>query len=646
MSLNFTSRLLISAFLIVIDFIAVEAQERRLIKAGSEYNDYAYVYASEIFKEVAESGYESEELFQKLGNSYYFNADYAEAKKWYEKLLGLNKNPEDPIYLLRYAQTLKSVGNTTESEKMFNNFYKRVSDSTVGEIETDAEFYQSIIEKSSNRYTLEQLPINTEASEYGATAFGDKLFFTSSKEKFGPVKRIDKWTDRMFYNFYEAKITAEGELVDVQKYNDGLDGKFNESSIIFTKDGNTAYFTRNNNTPKIKRDKKVPMQNLKIYRASKIDGKWGNFVDLSINGETYSNAHPTLGPSERTLYFTSNMPGSFGETDIFTVEIRKDGSLSKPRNLGPIINTRGREAFPFVSSDGELYFSSDGHFGLGGYDVFYSDLKQNVLQIVNVGVPINTAYDDFAFSINNTTRKGYISSNRAEGKGLDDIYGFIENIPLKKAIYGTVNGQIIDVDTQEPIPNAKVELKNRENQLIASTESDEKGFYTAQVNRLYHQSLVVSKEDYEGADKFLERGSESQEANFSLKKDKVEITTGMDIAKIVDTKIYFDLNAYKIRPDAELELAKIIAIMKKNPSLKIKVRSHTDSRAEDPYNMALSERRAQETIKYMVTNGVSEDRLSGEGRGETELLNHCANNVVCSKKEHAVNRRSEFIIMN
>ncbi len=638
---NSAIRSLALTWTLMIGITPILAQEGKLKRANKQYDDFAYIDAAEIYLDVAESGYKSEELFKKLGNTYYFNAQYNEALKWYTELLTLNPQPDESIYLLRYAQTLKALGKDKESEKVYNDFLETFKSENPRY--SDAQNYLDIIEKNSYRYTLEPLSINSEEAEFGTAVLGDKLIFSSSKEEVGVVKRLNAWTNAAFSNIYEVTIGEDGNLGEPLKIAGNLNSKYNESSPAFTRDGNTVYFTRNNNTPLDKSDKKQ-RENLKIYRATKTDDKWGNIQDLSINGDNYSTAHPALSPDENTLYFVSNRPGSRGETDIFSVTIKPDGTFGKPRNLGPEINTKGRESFPFVSSDYELYFVSDGHFGLGGYDVFYVDLKSKVLQMVNLGKPINGPEDDFAFSIDNATRKGYFSSNRTGGKGLDDIYAFTETRKINEAITSTISGTVTDKDTNEPLKDVRISLKDNENQVVTVTKTDENGRYTLDLNKYYDHTLVLTREDYDATDLFVGKGSESQTLDFQLKSNVIDVIEGTDVATILNMAIYFDLNGYSIRPDAEPELAKIAAIMKRNPELKITVRSHTDSRANDNYNLNLSQKRAEATVQFIISLGIDPERISGEGFGEQELLNHCSNGVSCSKEEHQLNRRSEFII--
>ncbi|EMY3484293.1 PD40 domain-containing protein, partial [Flavobacterium psychrophilum] len=252
--------------------------------------------------------------------------------------------------------------------------------------------------------------------------------FASSRDHVGLVKSSSKWTEEAFTDLYAADKSEDGTLSNPKKFSNSVNSKFHEDSPVFTNDMKTVYFTRNNykDGKTGKDDRKVIL--LKLYKATLIEGKWQDITELPFNSDQYSVAHPALSPDNKTLYFASNMPGSKGQSDIFAVSIISDNTYGTPVNLAKI-NTEGRETFPFVTSDNELYFASDGHQGLGGLDIFATKLTKSGLpgQVINVGAPVNGPMDDFSFMIEKPSRTGYFSSNREGGLGLDDIYYFKEN---------------------------------------------------------------------------------------------------------------------------------------------------------------------------------------------------------------------------
>ncbi|MBB4119048.1 outer membrane protein OmpA-like peptidoglycan-associated protein/tetratricopeptide (TPR) repeat protein [Mesonia hippocampi] len=639
-------------FLIVFSSNTVLGQDRKLRKAENRYNQYDFVDASKIYEKVVASGYVSEEILQKLGNTYYFNAKYKEAKEKYESLMELNDELE-PIYYLRYAQSLRAIGENKEAEKWFDRYAKIVNISEE-DFSTSID-YNQLIEENSDRYKIKNLSINTTGIDYGGGIHQGNLVYASTGDSIKKSRlKTDSWSGLGYMrlkgvNIEEADSTSFDNLGNGYKVKGDLNSKLHVSSACFTKDGKTMYFTQNILLPE-KNATQAPHV-LKIYRARLSEkGKWENVEGLSINSNSYSNAHPALSPNEDQLYFVSNRPGGEGETDIYVVAIDKEGNLGEVKNLGDKINTPARETFPFVSQANELYFSSDGHLGLGGLDIFYVKINDDNTygHLLNVGTPVNSKFDDFAYTVRENTNKGFFSSNRKtdEAKGYDDIYTFVETKQIKDVLSTTICGQVIDIQTKEPIHNASVSLLNRDNEVQNTVKTDSLGNYCMEAERFKHYLVRATEETYDADEQMLETKEEKHEVNFELRRNKVPLEPGQDLAKVLNIPIiYFDFDKSNIRPDAAIELEKVVAVLQEYPFLKIDIRSHTDSRGRDAYNMALSERRAQSTLNYMVKRGIDKERLTAKGYGETRLVNNCANGVPCSKEEHQLNRRSEFIVI-
>jgi len=639
-------RIKISIFSILwIGFIwSSYSQESKLSKAEEEYSQMNYVDAQAIYLSVAEKGYESEELFKKLGNTYYFNAQYDEAAKWYGQLF--EKYPTQPsAILLRYSQALRAIGEDTLSESYYNKYVSKGGRS----LEMQAIDYLSLIEENSGRYELESLSdiYNEEHISFGQSKLGDKLIYASTEDRATLVNRRSGWDGLSFLSLYEVELDSSNQVEGKPKKLRGeLKSKYHESSPVFTQDGMTMYFTRSNLTA----EKKGNDKNLKIYRSNKEGGKWQEAEELPFNSDDYSSAHPALSPDESKLYFSSDRPGGYGESDLYVAEIFSDGTIGIPQNLGSEINTSGKETFPFVTEDNELYFSSDGHFGLGGLDVFYVKITEDGYgNLLNIGKPINTYADDFAFGIDMETKRGFISSNRTDTEGSfvrDNIYTFIEKTPIKDVYKALIEGYVTDKQTGEPIPGAMVSLTDLEGTPYAALRTDEKGYYTIEINKFKIYTLRATHDLYDADEKLSESGLDLQKINFQLQKNKEELSEGTDLAKVLNIPmIYFDFDKWDIRSDAAVELEKVVAVLNEYPELRINIRSHTDSRGSDTYNKMLSERRAASTLDYLVSRGISKDRLQSEGLGETELVNGCSNGIPCTKAEHQANRRSEFIVV-
>jgi outer membrane protein OmpA-like peptidoglycan-associated protein len=371
---------------------------------------------------------------------------------------------------------------------------------------------------------------------------------------------------------------------------------------------------------------------------------------MPFNSNNYSVAHPALSADESTLYFASDMPGTLGQSDLYKIAINLDGSFGAPTNLGNKINTEGRETFPMVTSDGELYFASDGHPGLGGLDIFVSKMDKDghFGEVVNVGEPVNSSYDDFAFLINDKTRYGYFTSNRLGGKGGDDIYKLKETQKLITKCEQNLSGLVTDKETGLPLADAKVTLLDADFKTLKEVMSDKDGkfdFGLKGCKTVFY--IKVEKQEFAPTQTkaITIKEDESSYVEIPLEKPAQIIKKGDDLMKKFNiTLIHFDLGKYNIRPDAEIELAKILDVLEQYPQMEIDIRSHTDSRQSAEKNRILSQNRASSTMEWLIKKGITQNRLTAKGYGESQLLNKCADGVKCSEEEHQANRRSEFIV--
>lgn len=632
----------------------ITAQQTKINKADNLYEKFAYVDAIKTYERVAEKGHKSVELFQRLGNAYYFQGKLIDANKWYSELFSMNQEVEAEYYF-RYAQTLKAVEDYKKADQMMQKFYQKSGTDIRANLAKSQQDYLDEIKRNSGRFRIANAGINSEFSDYGTSFYKSELVFTSARDTGGVFNRKHSWTNQSFTNLYGAKVTDNGNFETPERFSKQVSTKFHEASAVFTKDGNTMYFTRNNfnNGKKRRSDDKIIL--LKLYKAEREDGKWINITELPFNNDNYSVSHPALSPDEKTLYFASDMPGTFGVSDIFKVSINADGSYGTPVNIGNKINTEARETFPFVSENNELYFASDGHPGLGGLDVFVTKINDDNSfgKINNVGAPVNSNKDDFAFFIDTTTKIGFVSSNRLEDNlGYDDIYKFTEILPLPKECEQILLGRVVDLDSQEPIANARVILFDMLENKLEEVTSDKDGNYDFGVVSCDTKLKIrASKEKYTTNEITVNIPKETGETKTEIALELTEkpLKPGDDLRKALGIDIiYFDLDKSNIRRDAAVELAKIADVMKQYPKMEIDVRSHTDCRQTAAYNLALSDRRAKSTIAWLVKNGIEKSRLTGRGYGESKLVNDCecepTNQSSCTEEEHQKNRRSEFII--
>lgn len=613
-------------------------QSGKLRRADKHYNSFSFVKAIEKYEKLIDTNFNKSYAMRKLGDSYMYLRKPKEAVEVYKHVVKQENVPIEYYYF--YAQALRGAGNYEESKIWMQN-YKEVAgkDSRVSKFFEKEDFISAMF-NLKKQYLLLKTDMNTEFSDFGAVEFNDEVVFVSAMDKGVSVKRKYAWNKQPFLDIYQ--VNKGGTAKQATKIGGDVNTIYHEGSATFSANGTSMYFTRNNYFEGEKGADKKGINNLKIYSAEFVNGLWTNIKGVHFNNDEYSVGHPSLSDDGKNMYFTSDMPGGMGGSDIYVVDVNNDRSLGTPKNMGNVVNTEGNEMFPFIHNEGTLFFSSDGHVGFGLLDVFATikDETAAVVNILNLGEPINSSKDDFSYYLSQEGFDGYISSNREGGVGDDDIYKFKRIPPLM------LKGQIFDDANNEPIENAKVVLTDSKGDEIAYFITEADGYYEHIVDRDANFVLEGSKEKYTSITKEFN--------SFNLDKEKelvVNLNVGLkpieDVVLLADLEIiYFDLDKSFIRPDAAIELDKVVALMNKYPGMVIRLESHTDSRAIDQYNIALSNRRAKSTYDYIITNGIDASRITEyEGFGETQLVNKCSNGVKCSKAEHQLNRRTEFIIV-
>lgn len=625
------------------------SQKGKVRQATKEYDNLAYLRTSEILLEVAENDYTSVDLLQQIANSFYFNNQMEQAAKWYEALMKMNEDV-DTEYYFRYAQALKSVENYIESDKWMKKFAASDRSDLRGRAFSSTVDYLSMIDEASREFEVENLELNIAVSDFGTTQYQNKLIFASSR---GGGKKY-KWNDQPYLDLFSAEKQEDGSYANVESLDSGINTQYHESTVAFTPDDKVMYFTRNNYFNKKYKKDEDGTNRLKLFKATlNDDGDWDDIESIHFNCDAYSVAHPTINVQGTKLYFASDMDGTLGLSDIFEVDINDDGSTGDLVNLGSNLNTEGQETFPFINSDGDLYFSSNGFSGLGGLDVFVirdfenkRELNQP-MPLDNIGRPINSPMDDFGYYENLGTKEGFFTSNREGGKGDDDIYSF--TVPECEQ---TVEGVVKDQDTQALIVGAKLTLLDAEGLALSQQIVDSGGAYDFEDLDCEQEYLIrIEADTYATVEERFTTPKKQQKLEIKtlLYKDQIELEPCADLSKLLYINIiYFDFDKFDIQRDAELELQKVLAVLNKYPTMTIDIRSHTDCRGTMSYNMRLSNNRAQFTRQYLVDNGVAENRLTAKGYRESKLLNDCGceptNKSNCSDEEHQVNRRSEFIV--
>jgi len=624
-------------------------------KANSYFDRMWYAEAAELYEQALSRspGRESREMIEKAADAHYFNSNMARAYYWYNKLYEEGKDEMTAANLFKYAHSLKGTGKYGRARRLLRLYDKKMEAARSAprdlQMEQKREVVLDNILNTEETFSVRNLDINSRYSDFAPMYYqGDKIVFASSVDSAFFKTRRYKWNDQPYLDLYVARMNEESdELRAAVKFSKEINTKYHEAAVTFSPDQQTMYFTRNNYGKKLRRDKHG-INHLKIYRSRKVNGAWTEAEELPFNGEDYSTGHPALSPDGNQLYFVSDMPGSLGDTDIFVVDVYEDGSFSHPRNLGPNVNTEHKEMFPFLTEN-KLYFSSNGHIGLGGLDIYETtfDPEEGYLPAQNAGKPINSKSDDFSFIIREDTQKGYFASNRRGGKGDDDLYAFQRLLP-EEVNENAIDGVVTDLVEGEVLPEAMVELLDENHIKLKEVIASEDGsFVFEELEGDTRYFLRVRKEGYqEEIREFRTAVDERLSTDIALQKLEERITVEDGIRKLKMDNIYFDFDKFTIRKDAASELDELVDMMHQYPTMVIKIESHTDSRGPRAYNKYLSDKRAKATRDYLIRKGIDPSRIeSAIGYGEERLLNGCDGSIVCTREQHQQNRRSEFIIV-
>ncbi|WP_276168365.1 OmpA family protein [Zobellia alginiliquefaciens] len=624
--------------------VTAQSKEER---AKAYFSDFKFDKAVELYSDLAaEKKRPSLDVIQHLADSYFNMNRYQEAVKWYDKLYLIKGKDVGEGNIIKLVQSLKASMQNERADQVLRDFY--TDEDRLNMMLAQKKYLDSILGEKE-KYATTNLAFNSKKSDFGPMLFNDGLIFASARDTIKANGELYPWNKQPYLDLYITRPDDPNFIPE--KYLENLESSYHDATLSFSWDGQTVYFTRNYLKKKNKLSANEDgLSNMQILRGTIRNNQLVDVTSLSFNSKEYSCGHPALSPDGRHLYFTSNMPGGFGESDIYVVDLNNDGDvLSDPMNLGPAINTRGREMFPFVSNE-VLYFSSDSHYGLGGLDIFGSVItsKTDHSLPLNMGKPLNSNMDDFSFIRMDKKGNGYFASNRSGGKGDDDIYQF-EKVKAVDCL--EYSGYVLNEQTGEPIANANVEIKNVVDELVAIYRTDEFGYFNVILPCNKKNVLVFSRAGFSKETVVIETGENPEEPS---KNNKVYLTPfdslvekEGDIEKIKVDPIYFEYDKYAVTERAEIELEKVLFAMEKFPEIKIKIESHTDARGSDAYNLELSDNRAKSTRRYLLSKGIDADRIeSAYGYGEYRLKNECSNGVKCSNQKHFENRRSDFIIVS
>lgn len=623
----------IVTFFIILTVGLATAQNKDTKKADELYQRLAFTDAADAYGKLLKKGKGSRYVYEQLGNCYFFINDTKQAETYYKRVVKGRKVKSETIY--NYAQVLKANGKFSDYNTYMQRFAEmEPNDSRAIEFMKNPNYVPQIMEDYP-RYEVKNLEdLNSAYSDFGGYVVGKDFYFASARN----TKRKNyNWDEQPFLDIYKASIVGN-TVKNADLLAGDVNTKYHEGVVAISPDGKRMYFDRNDYLNGKFKKSAEGINQINLYYTEWVDGGWKGEFAVPFNSDEYSTGHPALSANGNMLYFVSDKPGGKGESDIYRVSIDDKGNFGTPERLSDAINTEGKEVFPHVDSSGNLYFSSDGHVGLGGLDIFYAEAQGNdFAKPKNIGKEANSSHDDFAFIYDANAETGYLSSNRPGGKGMDDIY---QVTPVEPPCDVDINVIVVNEYTDEPLSGALVTLyDDKENKLSQKTTAEDgKGDLLASCDQghLVQASLI----GFESASVEVEGQSDgSKELTIELRP--IEAIIADD--RIQLEPILFDYDKYNIKPQAAFELDKLVEIMQKYPKMKIKVESHSDSRGNADYNRKLSDQRAKATVQYVISKGISEDRINGVGYGEDKPIIDCGDN--CTEEQHQQNRRSDFIIV-
>lgn len=603
----------------------LSAQNQYTKTADKLFDRYEYVDAAKEYLKLAEGSKADNYVYKQLAESYYNVFNTKEAVKWYAKVVE-QKQEAETYY--KYAQMLKAEGNFKEADKQMQQFAQLAPNDQRAKTFVSNPNYLPELKGQTKLYDIAKSDVSSDKTDFGAVLTNDNnVYFASARNT---SKRNSNFNDEPYLDIYKATYNANGTISDAVAV-DNLNTRWHDGPASITNDGNTMYYgSESFNEKEFTKDKAKNSKFGKIYlyKATKEGDKWANSKPLPFNNKEYDVRNPSISKDGKTLYFSSNMPGGFGGEDIWKVSVNGD-EYGTPENLGAKVNTEANESFPFITDDNILFFSSNGKTGFGGLDVFKMDLNKGT-EAINVGEPVNTSKDDFAFTYNATKKVGFFSSNR---DGVDNIYKAdpVCNVQALVRVKDAKTGKVIEGATVLLVDEKQKTVSNQTTALNGETLTG------VLCNTAY--SAQVSKQGYESGVFEVAKAENEQVVVEALLTPIMPIITEKEV---ILQPIFFEFNKSNITAEGAAELDKLVMVMNEYPNMVIFAKSHTDSRGSDKYNMNLSDRRAKSTVQYLISKGIAKDRISGQGFGESEPKVACK---PCTEEQYAQNRRSEFLIV-
>ncbi len=654
--------LLLTPFILGLSFSSFAQKE--LKQADKHFRHFEYTLALEAYKKILENSEPRAIVVQRIADSYRLMNNSKEAEFWYAQAV-MFKDAE-PTTFYHYAEAAKRNGNYTVAKQMFSEYGRRVTGKTelANYMAASCDTALAWIKQPQSYEITTATALSSEGIDFspspmpgGVLFSSDKLVTTGKKKEQG---RRFRWTGNGYVQLYFSPMGADSTFGTPEPLPEAINTAYHNGAASFLEKENTLFFTRTNSVRRSSKTVNLDPTSwvssnsantatirLEIFTAERKGDKWVNIRPFKYNKPSeYSVGHPAVTPDGQLLYFASDMEGGLGETDIYYCERQPDGSWGKPINAGSSINTSGRESFPSVGADGNLYFSSDRLTGLGGLDVFRATGERNSwASVENLKYPLNSSRDDFGVMVDATGAKGLLSSGRSSENGFDNIYTF-KQVRVPCTLIGVTVERIALTRTSKkkevPVENVYLQLFQDDNGIMKEIYSDAQGRFNFEVKAGLNYIVRGSKKGY-----LTQTLNITPECRFNTDSIKVEMVFNRDTPykPIVLENILYDLDKYNIRPDAARELDKLAQTLKDNPTIRIELSSHTDSRNTHRYNAMLSRLRAQAAVDYLISKGIDRNRLVAKGYGETQLLNRCADGVSCSEAQHQLNRRTEFKII-
>ena len=640
----YTKQRIVLVLLSLILGFSASAQSLRLKKANKYFKEFSYDKAIRAYESIDDK---TPAIYRNLAKSYVMLNNLDKAEENYSSLMSSGAFQPEDVY--DYASVLMMNKKYDEAANWMEKFYKlKPDDSRAKAFMSNPLYYRDLLQ-SDPKMALNNLDTNTPYEDFSPVYYKDnEVVFASSRDNSRMVNRKWNGNGQPFLDLYLADLTDGNNLTNVRKFNEVVNKKYHDAPAAFNQSGDYMIVTRN-----VYNDDKLDDNKLWLYESHLVDETyWSEPKPLYFNDKYFSSGQATLSPDGKVMYFTSDRPGGFGGTDIYKTVKGRDGKWSAPENLGPKINSEGNEMFPYYDAQGGyLFFSSNGWPGLGGLDIFVTKVKRDgsYTKPQNLGTPINSNRDDFGF-IYKQDGSGFLSSNRAGGKGDDDIYSY-KNMPKfqDKIKECYLSGTITDKQTQEPLAYARVILTDASGNKLKEVETKADGKYDFGIDCGKVYNLLVLRQPYNEAKANIDTKTYDTPnivKDFALEQLGGKFTEKDQLCDHKISPIYYDLDKFYIRFTDKLKLDEIVSLMKKYPEMKLEVASHTDARASKAYNVKLSKNRTMSAINYIIAHGISKDRIVGKWFGEIRPVNACVDGVKCSEEQHQFNRRTEFKILN